>query len=324
MTPADVSVIIPAYNAAEFIGPALDSIAAQTRLPREVVVVDDGSKDDTGAVVRRWIAEHAAPAVTLVQKANGGISRARNDAIAASQGAWIAMLDADDLWRPRHLEALLDAAGQAPAAVLAYGAGHVLEDGVESSVPYDEFWDHPSRRHGQPLPGSDSLLVGRPALGRLLRGNFIKPTSVMVRRAALDRVGLFDPRLPTAEDRELLVRLLLDGPFVYTPESISLYRTHAENATHDKHARRNMESGLRAISMILAEHGPRLDAAERAAGREALTEAGERYLDFCAAEGWRQLRTGARFLQQNIKLQPPALIRTPRRMLRSVLASLTP
>jgi glycosyltransferase involved in cell wall biosynthesis len=93
-----VSVVIPAFNAARYLGAALGSVLAQTQPPDEIVVVDDGSIDDTASVAQ------AFPGVRLVSRDHRGIAAARNAGVAATSGGWIAFLDADDLWLPDKLE----------------------------------------------------------------------------------------------------------------------------------------------------------------------------------------------------------------------------
>src|SRR5690348_10269988 len=94
-----VSVVIPAFNAAEYIGQAIDSVLAQTHQPIEIIVVDDGSTDQTAQIA----AAYPAP-VRVLRKPNGGPASARNMGIAAATGSWIALLDADDRWLANKLE----------------------------------------------------------------------------------------------------------------------------------------------------------------------------------------------------------------------------
>src|ERR1700687_1983449 len=97
-----VSGVIPAYNTAEFLGEALDSVLAQTYKPFEVIVVDDGSEDETSQVVAAW-----AGKVTCMHKERGGPASARNMGVRGAKGEWIAFLDADDMWMPQLLENLV-------------------------------------------------------------------------------------------------------------------------------------------------------------------------------------------------------------------------
>src|SRR3954469_10276808 len=96
----EVSVVIPAYNAAQTVGTAVDSVLAQTFADLELIVVDDGSRDDTAAVVRA----RDAPRGKLVRSSNQGVAAARNRGLALASGAFVAFLDADDAWQPTKLE----------------------------------------------------------------------------------------------------------------------------------------------------------------------------------------------------------------------------
>ena len=292
----NVCVVIPAYNAAGYMEEALDSVAGQSEPPDQVVVVDDGSRDDTARVVRAWIAAHPACATRLVEQANGGIPVARNAGIRAGGGDWIALLDADDVWEPDHLAALRAALAAAPDAVAAYGAGRLLVDGEVQPRLYDDFWDNPSRRFGRPLDGTDCLRIDRAALGRLIHGNFIKPSSLCFARTAALAVGLFDEGLKVSEDREFLIRLLLSGDFVYTPAPITRYRWHDDNASSHKNSRRNMEYALRALHRIGGNSASAFDAPQRRAFRTETRVAIRDYLYTCARDGWRHYAAGLRLI----------------------------
>src|SRR5260221_2437233 len=121
----EVSVVIPAYNAAHFLPRALTSVLRQTRQPSEIIVVDDGSGDDT-----RDVAAAYAPKVTYFWQKNAGASAARNYAVKRANGKWIAFLDADDAWRPDKLERQMEGLQRQPDAVLAYSDYTIVpEDG---------------------------------------------------------------------------------------------------------------------------------------------------------------------------------------------------
>src|SRR6185312_11793255 len=116
----EISVVIPAYNAAAYVGDALASIAAQTCRPAEVIVVDDGSADDTAAIA-------AAAGAIVIRQPNGGASAARNAGVARARSQWIAFLDADDRWLPEYVERVAAAARYCPD-VAAIFTDYALED----------------------------------------------------------------------------------------------------------------------------------------------------------------------------------------------------
>ena len=195
-----VTAIVPAYNAEAFIGQAIDSILAQTRPADQIIVVDDGSKDGTRAVVEAY-----GERVQFVQQANQGPSVARNRAARMATSGLLAFLDADDTWEPRKLEKQVHAFALQPDAVLSYTALCMIEpDGserVQQAVP-------PGR-----LP--NLLRLGNPG---------ILPSCVMLSRAALVASGGFVTDLRGSEDWDLWLRLQKQGPFCAVDEPLTRYR----------------------------------------------------------------------------------------------------
>jgi len=300
-----ISVVIPAYNAAAFIVDALDSIARQSRPPDEVLVINDGSHDQTHQVIADWIARcRPGYPVRLHDQSNRGLPATRNFGIRQASGEWIALLDADDVWEPDHLERLLEAVAPAPAALAAYGAGRLLVNGVVEPRLYDEFWDHPSRQFGRPIAGSSCLELDRSIFPRLVHGNFIKPSSLMLSRAATIEIGLFDEDLRTGEDREFLVRLIFKGNFVYNPAPITQYRWHDDNISAAKNTRRNMENNLRVLDKIIRNRALGLTAAQRQACRRERRAATHGYLYVSSLAGWHAYRGGLGVVRRLFGLGP--------------------
>jgi glycosyltransferase involved in cell wall biosynthesis len=196
-----VSILTPAYDVARFIGATLDSVLAQTVPDWELVVVDDGSRDNTAAVV----ASRTDPRIRLVSQANAGVSAARSRAIAEARGATILFLDADDWLAPDALARLLAALAAAPAqAVGAYGA---YAFAAEDAAPGDP----PLRRKPGPFPAGDIL-------ERLLVQNlFANGGHLLLRREAVERAGPFLAHIRYGEDWEYWIRLALLGPFAVVP-----------------------------------------------------------------------------------------------------------
>ncbi len=228
-----VSVVIPTYNRAQFLPRALDSVLRQSAAELcDIVVVDDGSTDDTADVVAR----HGG-AVRLLRQANAGAAAARNAGIRASDGEFVAFLDSDDEWAPDKIAAQIAALTTWPQAVFVAGASVARypdrdEPRVTDAVPHD-------------VPADFA-----PAL---CAGNFLFTPTVLVRRTALDAVGLFCPTLRRRHDYHLWVRLACHGPGVYlsrhlawfavdAPESLSAVRDAALRAELD--ARRGLRDVL--------------------------------------------------------------------------------
>ena len=212
----DVSVVIPLYNKAPFIGAALDSVAAQTLPPREVIVVDDGSTDGGRAIVEA----HRA-AVRIVDGARGGPGEARNLGIAAATGDWVALLDADDWWDADHLATLAALATRFPEAAAV--SSRVRIEGTERADRAD-----------------------RPAIidffAQSLDAIAVHSSSVAIRREALARIGPFDAQWP-GEDVDYWARLALAAPIAATDRSTAVYRQGTGGLMEQHHARPNGFSG---------------------------------------------------------------------------------
>jgi glycosyltransferase involved in cell wall biosynthesis len=195
-----ISVVIPAYNAARFLPRCLESVFAQTLKPLEVIVVDDGSTDNTAAVAEELGA-------TVLRRPNGGPGAARNAGIQFASGEWIALLDADDLWAAEKLER--QAACIRSETVLVY-------TGVRN------FDDHGT--HGEE-PAIDAI-----AARKMLRyRNPIATSSVLMRRKAALADGGFREEIHSCEDWELWVRLERAGDFEAVTGPLTRYYVYPQS-----------------------------------------------------------------------------------------------
>lgn len=200
-----ISVVIPAYNAARFLPRCLASVLAQTHSAEEILVVDDGSTDDTAAVASSF------GGVRVLSRSNGGLSAARNTGIQSATGDWIALLDADDLWAPEKLAA--QAERVRPDTVLVYTGIRVFgEDGV-----------HQVCTAMDPAEARKALRYRNP----------ITPSSVIARREALLRDGGFREDLRACEDWEMWVRLQRGGDFSAVPEALTEYYVYPSSMSAD-------------------------------------------------------------------------------------------
>jgi glycosyltransferase involved in cell wall biosynthesis len=200
----NISVVIPAYNAAHFLPRCLSSVFAQTLQPAEVIVVDDGSKDDTAEVGRKLGAR-------VVSRPNGGLSAARNTGVQTSSSEWVALLDADDMWEPEKLRAQADRVQD--DTVLVYTGIRIFgDDGVRST----------------------SLAVDPAEARRMLRyRNPITPSSVMARREALAQNGGFREDIRACEDWDMWMRLQRVGSFAAVPDALTDYYVYPASMSTD-------------------------------------------------------------------------------------------
>jgi hypothetical protein len=242
-----VSVIVPCYNAERYLAPALDSALAQDAVPLEVLVADDGSSDGTPRVLARY-----AERVRILRQDHRGPSAARNACLRAARGEFVALLDADDRFRPGKLARQAAVLDSRPDIGLVYTGCHVIDrDGTQ--LPH-QGW---SREEGD---------VRR----RLLLGNLTHPVAVMLRRAPALEAGGFDESLQVNEDWDLFLRLALRGMrWACIDEPLSEYRVHGGQS--HRRVRLVYETRLRILERIFAD--PALPGALRDARSDAFHEA---------------------------------------------------
>lgn len=264
-----VGVVIPAYNAAVFIDEALEGVAAQTHQPDRVVVVDDGSVDGTGELLRRWEELGTLP-LKVIRQENRGLSLARNRGIIHSPTDLIALLDADDVWEPFHLERILEGFRFRPDIVLLF-ANHRRFS--ESRITNPDFLsDKPIHRLSFHEEAHGLRVLENGLFQSLIGGNYIPPSTSVFRKVAAEKIGLFNPALRMCEDRDFVLRLSRVGRFGYFPDSHAWSRVHDNNLTHPKNALSLQEYGLRVILNSLRdseqlELSPEEEKAARLAAR---------------------------------------------------------
>lgn len=242
-----ISVIVPAFNAARWIDRTLASIQAQTHREMEIIVVDDGSTDDTVALVLQAAASD--PRIRLIRQANAGPAAARNRAIRDSRGVFVAPIDADDLWAPDNIERQVTALILRPDAAFCLARSYWLDADDRLLAPASD----------APLPEC--------SFQNLLEDNFIGNGSACVfRRAHLDAVGGYDERYGGGgEDWLLTLTLAARAPFVAVDDYLIGYRQSAETFSA-----RKAEAMCTALLRIIDEmrrKGPRLPASSYARAR---------------------------------------------------------
>ena len=219
-----VSIVIPAYNCADQITDALNSILEQTYKNYEIIVVDDGSSDSIENVIKSFNAP-----ITFLRQSNGGAAVARNTGMKHARGKYIAFLDADDIWLPEKLQTQISFLKE------NHNVGFVCSDGFRWLPP-----DPPAS--GKRL----SFLRGRPPknldLSYMFKIHLINTSSVLFRRDLLDSVGYMNKILKHGQDFEFFLRLAAQAPAVYIHLPLMAYRVHPKNTssfiTHENVRRR--------------------------------------------------------------------------------------
>lgn len=204
MSRFNISVVVPCFNAAPYLGQAVDSVLAQTFPPAEIFIVDDGSTDGSLEIAQRF-----GPPVQVMRQENSGPSAARNRGISCAKGDWIAFLDADDVWEPEKLERQSDAARPDTVCVHTYWYGFGKQQFV-----YDFRNTTPEERYTV-----ESFLRQRCPLC---------PSSIMVRA---DIPARFPIWTRYAEDVLYFIELIQYGRFALVPEPLTGYRIHGSSAT---------------------------------------------------------------------------------------------
>ena len=217
-----VSVVVPAYNAAKYLAAAIESVLGQTRQDFEILVVDDGSKDETLEIARRY-AEAQPERVRVCRHpggANRGVAATRNLAIAQARGRFVAFLDADDTWLPRKLELQVELMEERPwlgvtytdATIIREGDGHKFLPGVETLG-------------NEPAPDALDNLIGIVTI----QINYIFST-VMVRTELIRAVGGFLEHLPFQSEDRIMVAMVSSTHLVgRVPQVLAEYRAHGES-----------------------------------------------------------------------------------------------
>lgn len=221
VTAPTVSVIIPTYNRAAFLGAAVESVRAQSWPDVEIVIVDDGSTDDTEAVVSALGA-----GIRYIKQRNAGPAVARNRGIHETQADLIAFLDTDDRWLPEKLALQVDILQRYPSVALVCADMSVEND--QGMMQVQSNFD----RRG--LKRFFDQLCGRPiphAPQRLLEINFVNTSTVLVRREVLQALNAFDARLRYGEDLELWLRIAARHDIACVPSVQEIRVEHATNVT---------------------------------------------------------------------------------------------
>lgn len=206
-----VSVIIPTYNSAQYLIAAVESVLAQTFKDFEILVIDDGSTDNTSEVVKQFPAS-----VRYIKQKNQGVSVARNNGIKESRGKYVSFLDADDTWFPTKLEKQIEALNKNPEYKFCFSDFLAVTKDLE------------------PIPMKRARLEGSAINDLLLRGNVVGSIcTVICERELFENIGGFDPALSQCADWDMWVRLATQTDFLFVDEPLVTYRQHDANMSRN-------------------------------------------------------------------------------------------
>src|SRR5262245_33102769 len=242
----DVSVVIATYNRSRQVREAIDSVLAQTVPVREIIVVDDGSKDDTRTHLLAY-----GDRIRPFFQANGGASAARNLAMRKASGSWIAFLDDDDVWVPEKIEQQWKLVENNPALGLVYCSDYAVDEQLR--VLYERKAQASNRGE---------------VFERLLIKNFIFTSCVMARRDAVEKAGYMQKEFKFAQDWDLWLKIAAENPVDFAAAPLVLYRQSPTGClTHD------MKADDRLLEMkTIMERAFELRAVSPAARRRAVFE----------------------------------------------------
>jgi alpha-1,3-rhamnosyltransferase len=213
--PTTVSVVVPSYNHAQFVAAALHSIMKQTLCPAQLLVIDDGSSDDSPKVIERVLSDCPFPC-ELVTRDNRGLCATLNEGFERTSGDYFAYLGSDDLWLPEFLSARVNLLESRPDAILAYGHAYFVDEQnriVDCTTDWAHYADGDVRE-------------------MLLQTTAPMSPTVLYRRDALVQQRWDEES--KLEDYDLYLRLSAAGPFAFDPQVLSAWRRHSSNVSWDQ------------------------------------------------------------------------------------------
>lgn len=271
-----VSVIIPAYNCQSYVGRAVQSVLDQDHRNLEIIVVDDGSTDNTVQALLPY--QHQ---VRLLRQENAGAGAARNTGLRAAQGELLAFLDADDWWEQTRISAQLAALAAFPGSGIVFSDFAVVDSAAGPLMSRGIRWKYGSIQDAQVTSWNRIFSSSKPIrwpgmqpsetqvmayhghiLPWLFRGNFINTCTVLMKREVFEKTGEFDQTLQTEEDYEYWLRVARAWPFTYVDVPLVSFRRSSQQLTHADKIERVVRNVLTVIQRTSASMSSQLDPKE--------------------------------------------------------------
>jgi len=286
-----VSVIIPTYNREDFLAEAIQSVLDQTFRDLKIIVIDDGSTDNTREVVDSF----KDPRIKYIYQENQGVCIARNTAVNNSNSEYIAFLDSDDVLLKEAIEKEVHVLDEYPEAGLGYGQAYLIDTGGRVFGLYKHYLKYSCIR-----TGSDVIKEF------LIHGYSIPSPTIMTRRSCLNEVGLYSPDFHHgSEDFDLMVRLCKNYTVVYIAEPLAKYRVHATNQSSGHALEERERSNSRILESIFndAELGTSMYYHRSKAYFHLY-----RVLAYDAYSS-RQMKTARRYILKAIRVHPKGFLK---------------
>lgn len=234
MSAPRVSILTPVYNGARYITHAIESALAQTYPDFELIIVNDGSTDNSAEVVRPYLAD---PRIKYLEQTNGGVASARNAALRVALGSYIGFLDQDDLWLPEKLRLQVQYLDDHPDVGLVHAnQSYIDSDGRHIRIQFDDGFSK----------------VSDWCFEELFIKNRIAVLTVLARKSALDRTGPLNEAISGGDDYEMWLRVSKHFPIGHLDQALAHYRTHESNVSNDSF--RMTRTDLGAIQSILRSY----------------------------------------------------------------------
>jgi len=211
-----ISIITPTFNRFDFIRDAIESVLTQTISNWELLIIDDGSTDDTKTVVASYLSD---PRINYFFQDNQGQATARNNGLMHSKGQYICFLDSDNLWKPKKLEIQYESMVSNNNIDVVYGDGETINES------------------GEVISTANMKRYSGNITEQLLRDNFVSFNTAMVRTACIKGIGGFDNSVRFGDDYDLWLRLSAESRFLYIPEVFEQYRVMSDQISSNKEAR---------------------------------------------------------------------------------------
>ena len=244
-----VSIITPVYNGEQYLLAAIESGLAQTYQNFELLIVNDGSIDNSADIIKPFLKDSR---VIYIEQKNAGVAAARNTAIKQARGKYVGFLDQDDLWRNNKLEVQVAALEQDESVALV----HSRQDYIDlqgNKIDYE--W----------ITGASGY-----CFEDMFKKNRIAVLTVLIRKTIIEEIGLFNEQLSVTDDYEMWLRVTLKHPIKYIDEPLAFYRFHDNNVSKNSFKMTVLE--LKTINTILSEYPEALNIADKKTVKARLYE----------------------------------------------------